>query len=189
MKKIITIQQVHGDRVIRVDNHDAGKVIKDCDGLITSDPDVTLSIHVADCLPIFLYSPTTNSIGLVHAGWRGLEKGIVRRAISLLNEKLKAKSEELLIYIGPHICQKHYEIKKDGAQKFSKYPKAIKKVKDKIYLDLAEVAKEQLIKLGVKKENIQIDKKCTFEEKTLASFRRGESKTRTEYLFSLPDSS
>lgn len=182
MKNTISMQQVHGTRIAHVDKDDIGKVIKSCDGLITNDPEVTLSIHVADCLPIFLYCPTTNSIGLVHAGWRGLEKEIIGKAVALLGK-------EVFVYIGPHICQKHYEIKNDVAEKFSKYPKAIKKIKGRIYLDLAEVASEQLIKSGVKKENIQIDNKCTFEEKTLASFRRDKSKVRTEYLFSLPDSS
>jgi YfiH family protein len=181
MKNLIHMQQVHGKRIVRVGKIDSGKIVKNCDGLITSDPKVTLSIHVADCLPIFLYSPTTNSIGAVHAGWRGLYKGIIGNCTKMLGKNLT-------VYIGPHICRKHYEVKNDVAEKFSKYPKAIKKTGDKIYLDLAEVATEQLIKSGVKEKNIQVDRECTFEEKGLASFRRDQSNERTEYRFVVPDS-
>ncbi len=197
---IIEMEQVHGDRVILVGKNNKTKInnsitdssvqtIKKCDGLITDDPNVVLSIRVADCLPIFFYSPTTNSIGLIHAGWRGLYKGIIGKTIEFLRKKLKTESQELFVFIGPHICQKHYEIKTDGAKKFSNYPKAIKKVKGKIYLDLEKIAKEQLISLGVKKNNIKIDRTCTYETKSLDSFRRGDLKKRTKYLFSLPDSS
>lgn len=182
------MEQVHGDRVFFVGKNNKKKVIKKCDGLITNDPKVTLSIKVADCLPVFFYSPSTNSIGLIHAGWRGLYKGIIENAVKLFTDKLKAKSEELLIYIGPHICQKHYEVKSDVSQKFNNYPKAIKKVNGKIYLDLGSIAKEQLINLGIKKSKMKIDDTCTYETKSLDSFRRGDLKKRTEYLFSLPDS-
>jgi len=202
MKNIIEMEQVHGNRVCFVKKNNKTKIntnnsnsdssvqiIKKCDGLVTDDPNVVLSIRVADCLPVFFYSPTTNSIGLIHAGWRGLYKGIIGKTIELFRKKLKTESQELFVFIGPHICQKHYEVKIDVAKKFSKYPKAIKKIKGNIFLDIGEIAKKQLISLGVKKNNIKIDSTCTYETKSLDSFRRGDLKKRTKYLFSLPDSS
>ena len=182
------MQQVHGNRVAYVGKNNLQQIIKKCDGLITNVQGLSLSVRVADCLPVFLYSPTTNSIGLVHAGWRGLYKGILEKTIELFNKKINAKSEELLVYIGPHICQKHYEVKSDVLEKFSDYTKAIEKIDGKIFIDLAEIAQKQLVGLGVKKNKIKIDKTCTYETKSLDSFRRGDLEKRTRYLFSLPDS-
>jgi YfiH family protein len=186
---MIRMEQVHGNHVVYVGKNYSDKTINNCDGLITNIKGLSLSIRVADCLPIFFYSPTTNSIGVIHAGWRGLYKGIIGKTVELFSKKLKVKSEDLLIYIGPHICQKHYEIKNDVMEAFNGFPKALKIVKGKTFLDLGEIAKEQLIRLGVKKNKIKIDETCTFETQSLDSFRRGDLTKRTEYQFSLPDSS
>jgi hypothetical protein len=185
---MIKMQQVHGDKVVLVGVKDDGKTIKNCDGLITNTKGLSLSISVADCLPVFFYSPTINSIGVVHAGWRGLAKGIIGKAIEKMEKMLKVNSKKLMVYIGPHICQKHYEVKKDVADIFLSHSKALKKVKGKIFLDLEEVARQQLVKMGVKKESIQFDKRCTYEDKSVASFRRSGTKKGTRYVLSLPDS-
>lgn len=188
MENTIKMEQVHGNNVVFVTKKDIGKTIRECDGLITNSSDVTLRIRVADCLPIFLSDIASNSIGVVHAGWRGLDNKIIEKAVLLMSKKLKAKSQSLHVYIGPHICQKHYEIKSDVSDKFKQYPKALT-VKDTVlhgrrtFLDLAMVAKEQLMTLGIKKENINIDPKCTYENRELKSFRRGDKKGRSVYLF------
>lgn len=189
MKNFIRMEQVHGNRIVLVSKKDNGKIIKRCDGLISNDLEVVLSVKVADCLPVFFYSPITNSIGLVHAGWRGLHKGIIKKVVSMMNIKFETDPKDITVYIGPHICQKHYEIKDDVSNKFIEYPKAIRSVKGKTYLDLGEIAKEQLIGCGVPQSKIQLDTKCTFENKDLDSFRRGDLTKRTRYLFKLPESS
>lgn len=190
MDNIVKMEQVHGNKVVLVSAKHLGKTIKECDGLVTNSSDVTLRISVADCLPIFLSDNINNSIGLVHAGWRGLDNKIIEKTITLMNKKLKVKKENLNVYIGPHICQKHYEIKADVSAKFSAYPKAVT-FKDTVFkgrrtfLDLGQVAKQQLKSLGVSVQNIKIDKECTFENKKLKSYRRGDKLGRNIYLFKL----
>lgn len=197
MDNIVKMEQVHGNNVVVVDEKDVGKTIKECDGLVTNSPNITLRISVADCLPIFLSASGGSAIGLVHVGWRGLDNKIIEKTITLMSKKLppssegkKTKSQGLQIYIGPHICVNHYEIKADVAAKFSAYPKAItfkgaSFKGNRTYLDLAKVAKQQLISLGVSVQNIKIDKDCTFENKKLKSFRRGDTEGRSIYLFKL----
>jgi len=189
MKNYIEMDQIHGNRIILVSKKDNGKVVKKCDGMITNDPEATLSVHVADCLPIFFYSPSTNSIGVVHAGWRGLYKGIIGKTVELMYKKFEAVPKDITTYIGPHICQKHYEIKNDVSVRFTRYSRAIKKSDGKIYLDLGRIAKDQLIESGISKIKIKIDEQCTFENMTLDSYRRGDLTKRTKYLFKLPSSS
>jgi hypothetical protein len=52
---------------------DKGKPALKADGLLTNKKNLFLSITVADCLPIFLYDPEKEVIGLIHCGWRNLE--------------------------------------------------------------------------------------------------------------------
>lgn len=189
MKNIIVMQQVHGKNVVKVNFSDNGKIIKECDGIITNNPKAVLSVHAADCLPLFFYSPTTNSIGVAHAGWRGLENGIIKETVRLLNKEFNVENKELIVFIGPHICQKHYEVGGDVAEKFSDYKNAIKKEKEKTFLDLGETAVLQLISMGVKKKNITVSGDCTFENKNLDSYRRKDMKRKTRYIFTIPDPS
>ncbi len=188
-KNEVDMVQTHGSRVVVVSKKDIGKSIENCDGLLTNDPETVLKISVADCIPLALFDPVTNSIGLIHAGWRGLDGKIIKNAIDLMIKNFSVKPQNLRAEIGPHICQKHYEIKSDVAERFLDYPDAIKKENGKIFLDLAEVAKEQLIKSGVNKNKISIDFRCTFEDLSLSSFRRGDMKKRVHYLLKVSQSS
>lgn len=176
--RMISMQQVHGSGVFLVDHNDDGKVIKNCDALISNDPGVALSVRVADCLPISVVDKKRRSIGLIHAGRRGLDKKIIAKTIQLMVKEFSSDPPDLKVIIGPHICQKHYEVRDDIASKFVKFPGAIFKKESKEFLDLAIVAEFQLIESGVKKENININKTCTFEDLSLPSFRRDKTAER-----------
>ena len=181
-KNEVGMVQTHGNRVVVVSKKDIGSSIKNCDGLLTNDPETVLKISVADCIPLAIFDPATNSIGLIHAGWRGLDRKIIKNAIDLMIKNFSVKPQNLHVEIGPHICQRHYEIKSDVAERFLNYPDAIKKENGKMFLDLTEVAKEQLIKSGINKNKIKVDIRCTFEDLSLPSFRRGDMKKRIHYL-------
>jgi hypothetical protein len=176
--KIVSMQQVHGNTVVLVGRNDAGKTVPECDALITSDPTVTLCVRVADCLPVSVIDKKGRGIGLIHAGWRGLEKKIIVKSIRMMSQEFGTNNEELEIAIGPHICADHYEVKDDVSEKFTNYPKAIIKKDGKEFLNLAKVAKLQLLSLGISKENIFIDSRCTFEDLSLHSYRRNKTANR-----------
>ena len=64
-KTLCTPIQVHSDRVLWVDK--PGKYDK-CDGLLTNiSKNLTLSLSVADCIPIALYDGKTGNFGI----WTG----------------------------------------------------------------------------------------------------------------------
>jgi hypothetical protein len=180
------MELVHGKHVVAVGKKDIGKIIENCDGLITKDPAVFLKVSAADCLPVAFFDPVTNSIGLIHAGWRGLENGVIKSAINLMMEKYGSRAYKIVVFVGPFICQKHYEIKAEVSAKFANYPQALENVKGKTYLDLGIVAKKQLADAGVKTKNIQFDGRCTFEDMTLSSFRRGDGFKRTYFYLRIP---
>jgi YfiH family protein len=175
---MVSMQQVHGSGVFLVDHNDDGRVIKNCDALISNDPGVALSVCVADCLPISVVDKKNRSIGLIHAGWRGLDKKIIAETIQLMVKEFSLNPKDLEVVIGPHICQRHYEVKNDVSSKFVNFPDAILRKNNKEFLDLAKIAELQLTEMCVKKENIKTDKTCTFEDPSLPSFRRDKTSER-----------
>lgn len=185
------MEQVHGNNVVRVGSKNIGTTVPQCDALITNDPKVTLCVRVADCLPISVIDKKCRGIGLIHAGWRGLDNKIIEKTIEKMSLEFQISNRlhhfvgEFQISIGPHICVNHFEVKSDVSSKFSEYPEAILKKNGKEYLDLAKVAEMQLIEAGVKKENIEVDVRCTFEEEDLYSYRRDKTPDRNLYFVHL----
>lgn len=173
---LVSAELVHEKKVKIVTKKTCGKIISGVDGLITTERDVFLSITTADCLPIFLYDFEKEIIGLIHGGWRSLAQGILLSTIEKFY-KLESKSQNILVGIGPSICQKHFEVKKDIFPFFNFFSSAISTKNKKIFLNLKEIAKIQLINLGLKEENIEISSECTFclSEKYF-SFRREKPK-------------
>lgn len=172
---MVKMEQVHGNNVVCVRKKDDGKTIKNCDALVTNEKNLELCVRVADCLPVAVYDFATESIGLFHAGWRGLASGVIKNGIGLMVREFGSKPEEIIVYMGPHICKKHYEVGKEVAEKFD----------GQRFLDLGKVAVEQLTGLGIKNKNITIDPLCTFENRNLFSYRRGDKISRNLYLLKL----
>ena len=92
------------------------------DGLVTQDPDIILTLKVADCVPIFLHDPSKNIIGLVHSGWRGTVENIVLNAIQLM-EKNGTDTGDIRCILGPAIGICCYEVDEEVADNFNKKAK------------------------------------------------------------------
>jgi YfiH family protein len=95
--------QVHGNRVAAVSARDAGQVLKNTDGLVTRTPGLALLLRFADCQPVVLYDPAHHAAGLLHAGWRGVAQGIVRRGVEAMAEAFGSRPRDLLAGLGPAI--------------------------------------------------------------------------------------
>ncbi len=174
--KVVIPNQVHGDNVFIATVQDGGKKISDADALVTNKPNLFLSIRVADCLPIFMFDPNSETIVIIHAGWRGLAKGIIPKTIRKAKEEMEFDPAHILAGIGPAICGNHYEVKKDVSEKFKNYSKQKFRKNNNIYLDLAGIAKIQLVESGIEAKNIEVNPVCTFESKEYFSYRRDKPK-------------
>lgn len=157
----------HGAKITMVGGQERGKgtidpqtVIPGRDGLMTRDRNVYLMITIADCLPIFIYDSPLQIVSILHAGWRGIVGGIVSHSI----EKFKncgSESENLVIGIGPGICQRHFVVKNDVLAKFQEhYPKATFIRNHDGYVDLKKAVEIDFIKAGVTKTNLEISTDC-----------------------------
>lgn len=180
-KDVCDIAVSHTDKIKVAGSKDRGKFFEGYDAIKTKEKGLIVGLTTADCLPIAVFDPTEESVALIHAGWRGLKNGIIRKTIAKFKDR-----QNLEVFIGPHICQKHYEVKSDVSDVFKKYPEALLRKDDKTFLDLGLIAKKQITDMGVKESNIKSDPICNFENKNLFSYRRGDIKNRNLYLFGIP---
>lgn len=183
-RDLVTAGQVHGKRVVLVDQRHRGKGalskasrLEEVDGFITAEKNLPLAVFTADCLSIFLFDPKKRIVGLVHAGWQGTYQKIASAAVKLMQQRFKTQPKDLLVGLGPAIRKCCYEVGENFQRFFSL---GIIKRREKTYLDLIANNKEQLINSGVKKKNIIDCEICTAcqNEKFFSYRREGEKAGR-----------
>ena len=155
-KRIVNPQQVHSSEVKIVD--EPGKILS-TDGIISSSKSLVLSIQVADCIPLYLADPENNVIGIVHAGWRGIEKGIVDNSINKMIN-LGADNKKIIAYIGPSIHQCCFEIGSEVAKKFPSNFQ-INGDANRFFMDLQDLTKNLLMRNSISFNNIVTSNECT----------------------------
>jgi len=161
--------QVHSNRIQFI--QEAG-FFKNTDGLITDVSNIVLSLQTADCLPIFLFDKSNNIKGLVHSGWRGTKDKIILNALNIITEK-GSKLSDIIIVIGASIHKCCYQIGKELLPFFDS--SCIYRVKGNIYLSLHEQILIDLEQINMPIDNIYIDKRCTFTDSKLSSYRRDKN--------------
>ena len=139
------------------------------DGLITNKRGITLITSHADCNALFFYDPKQQAIGLAHSGWKGTLQEIGAQIIRQMSTEFDTQPEDLIVGIGPALCQTCFEVDEDVAQKFYQKNPAWKTMafqreigicsetgeeRRKHYIDLKSVVRETLMRSGVKPENI-----------------------------------
>jgi len=140
------------------------------DALLTRDPNLILLTTHADCLPVWLCSPSTGWIGMAHVGWRGLLAGMVTNLITALPEEART---DVQVAIGPGICVEHYEVGQEVGGLFRNDPllaPAVREIDGRIHFDLLEGARLQAHAFGAVVESNTFA--CTSENHYLSSFRR-----------------
>jgi YfiH family protein len=159
--------QVHGNRV---EIAKPGQIHQQTDGLITDNPEVILSLQVADCSPVFMYHKPTGTRGLVHAGWRGLAAGILARATDML-KSMEIRPEEVQVFIGPTIEADCYEVGEEVAVQFSS-ELCEANSNGRYQFDLVATSLEQLHKAGIPERHMHRTDICTYCDSRCHSYRR-----------------
>lgn len=197
-ENLIRPMQTHTNNVERIDDEKGIYIekLKDVDALVTDKQERVLMLSFADCTPIYIYDKKKNVISLVHSGWVGTTKKIVKCAINKLKEEYNSNPEDLICAIGPCIKQCHFEVDKDVRDIFYntfKYMKNIDEIiKDndatgKSYIDTTKININMMIEEGVKEENIINSNVCTMcNYKFIHSYRQdGDKSGRNVAILSL----
>jgi len=167
---IATMRQVHGADVAWA----MPGLIPEADALLTYTPSLGVLVRVADCVPIVLATPDRDTVGVVHAGRKGLIGGVVPAAVSILNERGKGA---LTAVIGPHICGDCYELDAASAAEVAgAVPDAATTTRwDTPGADIGAGVESQLHALGVA---VRRTGGCTLEDDRFFSHRRDATPRR-----------
>ncbi|MGC9151836.1 MAG: peptidoglycan editing factor PgeF [Microbacter sp.] len=169
--QLITVHQVHGSEVLKVDASLAAlspsereAATQGYDAMICNIPNVCIAVTTADCVPVLLYDPLNKVVGAVHSGWRGTVQNIVGKTIDRMHEWAGSRPSDLIAAIAPCISVEHYEV---GAEVMTLFQTASMDVSsifkvngDHIYLDLKLAVLQQLKEKQVL--NTEVSPYCTY---------------------------
>jgi YfiH family protein len=163
-RDVTAAQQVHGSQVSLVGLEDRGRVIPATDALITDAPGMALLLRFADCLPVLLYDPAHQAIGLAHAGWRGTVKGIAAKTVSVMMEAYGSRPADIVAGLGPCIGPCCYQVGVEVIElvkaRFNHWQGLLRPQGDgSVHFDLWEANRRQLEELGI--EDIEVSQLCT----------------------------
>lgn len=166
-----TVKQVHGARIVDVET--LGDNRPEADGMTVATPGLAIAVNIADCVPVLLYDPNAKAAAAIHAGRRGLEAGIVTRAVQAL-EKRGANPGHIHAAIGPSAGPCCYEVSMEMAEAWiSQGLPAQGRM-----LDLWAAAKTQLSQAGVPEKQIDLTTTCTICTDRFYSYRSGDLNPR-----------
>jgi YfiH family protein len=160
------------------------------DGIVTDTPGLLVAIQTADCLPIILADRKRRAVGVFHAGWRGTVQRIVEKGVGEMRKHFKSDPRNLVAAIGPGVQGCCYEVGEEVRTKFEaqfayasslfrqvkesdpvreKYPLLFltarapghSELPVKLFLDLVEANRRQLLDAGVMAKNIEVVGPCT----------------------------
>lgn len=168
-KRTVFTKQIHSDIVERVGASDCGRglivpVENGCDGLVTNEPEVVLTVFSADCTPVLLYDPVAKAVGAIHAGWRGTAAAIAAKAVERMAAEFGSKPENIRAAIGPCISQCCFETDRDVPDAMqhtfgADAKRSIREVNGKYYVNLKALNALALTRAGVRQ--IDIAAECT----------------------------
>lgn len=161
------LEQVHGTRIITTDSDD-----RRADGVWTPEHSWPCVVLTADCLPVMLARADGSAVGAFHAGWRGLQAGIIQRAV----ETLAPDRAPLAAWLGPAICQDCYQVGQEVRRAFLEWGDDAGEAfrgddEGRWRMSLVKLARMALVSAGV--DDIAGGDHCTAcENNRFYSFRR-----------------
>lgn len=199
---LVTLRQIHSAIIHCVDDGQARVLAGD--GLITRTAEIVLGVLTADCLPVILVDTKRRTIGVFHAGWRGTLKRIVEKGVGEMRRSFGAEARHIKAAIGPGIQRCCYQVGGEVRKQFEsqyeyaaelfreakqsnsvreKYPLLFlsarapghSELPEKIFLDLVEANRRQLILAGVLAKNISASPLCTACRTDLLFSHRAET--------------
>lgn len=173
------LNQQHTDIVVNAQQVKASNLPPIADASWTQQAGQVIAVMTADCMPILLTTLQGDKVATIHAGWRGLQQGIISKTIN----QMQVKPKDISAWIGPAISQANFEVGEEVRAAFTKINKSYaqafifstlltaKKEPMKFLADLPAIAEMELRVLGV--EQITQSGLCTFaDEQQFYSYRR-----------------
>lgn len=161
--RIAMPRQVHGTDIWVV-KETCFLEVPEADAVITNVPNMLIGVSTADCVPVLLYDKEAHVASVVHAGWRGTIARIVQKTIFKMQEEFGTHPSDIIAAIGPSISPEAFEVGEEVASVFAEsgFSDCIVVGFAKPHVDLWKTNVLQMLKVGVKEENIDCTPLCTF---------------------------
>ncbi len=202
---LVTLRQIHSDLIHVVTTPGAEPLVGD--GLVTNVSGIALGVQTADCFPLLLIDQKNKAVGAFHAGWRGTVQRIAEKGLGLMRREYGTLPEDVVAAIGPGIQVCCYEVGEELKANFEsqfdyarelfhdsqesdpvreKYPMLFMNQRApghgdlclKLFLDLREANRRQLMAAGVPEQNITALHDCTScDPKRFFSYRAERGNT------------
>jgi purine-nucleoside/S-methyl-5'-thioadenosine phosphorylase / adenosine deaminase len=109
----VWLAQVHGTDVF-----EAGDAIPHsapiADAAVTRNAATVVCVRFADCLPVLFAARDASVVGIAHAGWRGLARGVVERTLAAM----RCDARDVVAWVGPGIGPTAFEVGRDVYEAF-----------------------------------------------------------------------
>lgn len=158
--------QTHGSKIVTAAALSQSSV--SADGVVLNHSDSPSGIHTADCLPLVITSPTQALV--LHVSRKTLIAGLLDAVARTL-----PPSEISSVFIGPHICPRHFTFNYLGpelSELKKKFPTAVVTKGEQTHVSLITCVQHYFTAWGVPAGHITRDTRCTFEDPALPSYRR-----------------
>jgi polyphenol oxidase len=201
---LVSLRQIHSDLIHRVDGVSQEPLAGD--GIVTDTPGLMVAVQAADCFPIILVDRKRRAVGVLHAGWRGTVKHIVEKGVGEMRRYFDCEPRNIVAAIGPGVQACCYDVGEEVRTKFrsqfsyadslfrevkesdpvrEKYPLLFltarapghSELPVKLFLDLKEANRRQLLDAGVSAKNIDATSPCTACHRELLFSYRAEGVT------------
>ncbi|MBQ6774163.1 MAG: polyphenol oxidase family protein [Synergistaceae bacterium] len=178
---VIMPSQVHGSEIIIIDDDNyLFPERPQADGILLKTRKASAALRFADCAPVMIWPEDNNNsewVMMLHSGYKGTVLNISGKGVGLSN------SRNLHAWVGPCIGFEDYmrdlnndEWTQKGLETFHEGNYRLSG--DKVYFDLADEIKSQLLDSGLKDSNIIMSGINTFRDSKCCSYRRGDVKER-----------
>lgn len=172
-ENICKANQAHTDNIVHITKENMSefnylqKNETKADAYIVNEKNIYTMVTTADCVPIIIYDTKHNVLANIHSGWKGTLKKISLKVIHKLEEDFKAKAQDLIVCLGPAISKccftsKDVAFKELFTDIWPNWEDYIREDADNTFhIDLKYLIISDMLKAGVKEENITNADICT----------------------------
>ena len=179
-ERLIMPHQTHGTQIRKIDESflhlsksEQMEALEGIDALVTDVPEVCVAVSTADCVPVLLYAPDRQVVAAIHAGWRGVVRGIVPQTVASFQAEYGCDVKQMEAVIGPSISQSAFEVGEEVVEQFRqssawtlieveslfwKHPET-----GKTHIDLWRGVQLQLNRGGLPDSRIHLAGICTYQ--------------------------
>ncbi|HAO25204.1 MULTISPECIES: peptidoglycan editing factor PgeF [unclassified Methylophaga] len=163
------LKQTHSSNVIEANQW---QVNVEADAIFCDSANTVCAIMTADCLPVLMTDKSGSQVAAIHAGWRGLQAGIIENTLAQFNMPLS----EIIVWLGPAIGPQAFEVGPEVKSAFMASDGNAESAftathSDRFLADIYLLARQRLSAQGV--TAIYGGDYCTYSEKDrFFSFRR-----------------